>query len=85
MTPKISIIILNWNGKKDTEECLNSIKNVDYDNYELIVVDNGSSDDSAEYLLKLFPEVIFIKNPKNYGFAEVAIVSAKRERVIVFM
>ncbi len=70
MTPKISIIILNWNGKKDTEECLNSIKNVDYDNYELIVVDNGSSDDSAEYLLKLFPEVIFIKNPKNYGFAE---------------
>lgn len=40
--PKVSIIILNWNGLNDTIECLESIKKIDYPNYETIVIDNGS-------------------------------------------
>ena len=46
--PKVVIIILNWNGWKDTIECLESVFRIDYPNYQVIVIDNGSTDDSIE-------------------------------------
>lgn len=46
--PKVSIIILNWNGWKDTIECLESLYQITYPNYDVIVVDNGSEDKSTE-------------------------------------
>jgi len=46
MNPKVSIIILNWNGWEDTIECLESLYQITYPNYNVIVVDNGSEDDS---------------------------------------
>jgi GT2 family glycosyltransferase len=46
--PKVAIIILNWNGWKDTIECLESVFRNTYPNYQVIVVDNGSTDDSME-------------------------------------
>jgi len=46
--PKVTIIILNWNGWKDTVECLESLYRITYPNYEVIVVDNGSKDDSVQ-------------------------------------
>ena len=46
--PSVSIIILNWNGWLDTVECLESIYNLNYSNYQVIVVDNNSSDDSIQ-------------------------------------
>jgi GT2 family glycosyltransferase len=48
MNPKVAIIILNWNGWKDTIECLESVFRIDYPNYQVIVIDNGSTDDSIE-------------------------------------
>jgi len=48
MNPKVSIIILNWNGWKDTIECLESLYQIIYSNYDVIVVDNGSEDESIE-------------------------------------
>lgn len=45
--PKVAIIILNWNGWKDTIECLESVYQNTYPNYDVIVVDNGSKDDSV--------------------------------------
>ena len=48
MDPKISIIILNWNGWEDTIECLESLYRITYPNYDAIVVDNGSEDESIE-------------------------------------
>jgi len=44
--PKVTIIILNRNGWKDTIECLESVFRIDYTNHQVIVVDNGSTDDS---------------------------------------
>lgn len=70
MDPKVAIIILNWNGKKDTIECLESLKQVTYPNYEILLVDNGSTDKSVEYFRELYPEIDIIKNEKNLGFAE---------------
>lgn len=68
---KVSIVILSYNSKKYFEGCLCSIKNQTYKNLELIVVDNGSTDGSREYIElqsknNLF---IFIKNSKNIGYA----------------
>ncbi|WP_048150681.1 glycosyltransferase family 2 protein [Palaeococcus ferrophilus] len=46
--PRVSIIILNWNGWRDTIECLESLYRITYPNYDVIVVDNGSEDDSVQ-------------------------------------
>jgi hypothetical protein len=65
---KVSIIILNWNGRENLRNCLNSIKrNTGYPAYEVIVVDQGSTDGSVEMLEGEFPWVRVIKNPRNYG------------------
>ncbi|WP_457754607.1 glycosyltransferase family 2 protein [Thermococcus sp.] len=48
MYPRVSIIILNWNGWKDTIECLESLYRITYPNYDVIVVDNGSKDNSIQ-------------------------------------
>lgn len=68
--PKVSVIILSWNGLKDTIECLDSVKKIDYPNYEIIVVDNGSTDGSPEEIARLFPEITLIRNKENLGYAE---------------
>lgn len=51
-TPRVSIVILNWNGWKDTIECLESLYRIQYPNYDVIVIDNGSMDGSVESILK---------------------------------
>lgn len=48
MEPKVSIIVLNWNNWPDTIECLESLFQINYSNYDVILVDNGSDDDSIE-------------------------------------
>ena len=68
--PKVSIIILNWNGLEDTIECLESLKKINYPNYEVIIVDNGSEGNDAQVLEEKFGDYIhLIKNNRNYGFA----------------
>jgi len=47
---KVAVIILNYNGWQDTIECLESVLRNDYPNYQVIVVDNGSPDNSMEYI-----------------------------------
>ena len=67
--PKVSIIVLNWNGKEDTLKCLESVLQIDYPNFELITVDNGSSDGSANAIRLRFPEVIVLETGTNLGYA----------------
>ncbi|MEK6978356.1 MAG: glycosyltransferase family 2 protein [Candidatus Hydrothermarchaeota archaeon] len=67
---KASIIVLNWNGRELTRNCLRSIKEeTDHPDYEVIVVDNGSTDGSQEMLKREFPWARLIENPTNLGFA----------------
>jgi len=71
MDTKVSIIILNWNGLENTTQCLESLKKTIYPNYEVIVVDNGSTHDDAQVLKERFSDYIhLIENDRNYGFAE---------------
>lgn len=65
----ISVIILNFNGKRYLEKCLSSLESQTYRDFEVIVVDNASSDGSVDYLKAGFPLVRIVENKKNLGFA----------------
>src|SRR3989338_8103823 len=66
----LSVIIVNWNTKKLLEDCLRSIFKFTKDvSFEVIVVDNGSSDGSQAIVEKKFPQVKLIPNKDNLGFA----------------
>jgi len=69
MTPRICIILLNWNGKNNTLECLESLAKVDYSPFTTIVIDNGSTDDSILAIRTAFPHVPILETGTNLGFA----------------
>ena len=69
LKPLISIIIVNYNGKKWLDKCLNSLEQQTYPHLEIIVVDNASTDDSSLYIQKNFPSVSLVQSHKNLGFA----------------
>jgi GT2 family glycosyltransferase len=75
--PLVSIIIINYNGKLYLEKCLESIKKINYDNLEIIVVDNNSTDGTMEFLVQNYPSVITLKLDQNYGFAKPNNMAAK--------
>ncbi|MDG7041726.1 MAG: glycosyltransferase family 2 protein [Nitrososphaerota archaeon] len=68
--PKVTIVILNWNGLNDTIECLESLKQINYCNYEIIVVDNGSAGNDVKVLEEKYSSYArIIANGQNLGFA----------------
>lgn len=71
--PSVAIVIVNYNNYLDTIECLESLKSIDYKNYSVFLVDNGSQNESVKYLSKYittFPkEVFLLTTEKNLGFA----------------
>lgn len=75
---KASIVILNWNGLADTVECIESLRKISYPNYEIIIVDNASSNNEAETIQKKYPEAIVIKNPNNEGFCKGNNIGAQK-------
>jgi len=80
----ISVVIPNYNGAKYLKSCFKSIKKNSLAPGEIIVVDNGSTDNSVNLICRLFPQTIIIKNPKNFGFAKAAnqgIIKAKSKYV----
>jgi GT2 family glycosyltransferase len=70
MSPRIAIVILNWNGKKFLERFLPSVIKYSHDSAEVIIADNASSDDSIDYLKSAFPEIRIIQNNENGGFSK---------------
>jgi GT2 family glycosyltransferase len=66
--PGVCCVIVNWNGWRDTLDCLASLREQDYRNLQIIVVDNGSTDDSVERIRSAFPEVTLIETGQNLGF-----------------
>jgi len=70
VSPKVSIVILNYNGRKYLESFLPSVLASSYANKEVIVADNGSTDDSILFLKENFPHVRIILLPLNMGFSK---------------
>lgn len=69
-SPKVAIVILNWNGKNFLEKFLTSVLATSYENFEVVVSDNGSSDGSVDFIKQNFPQVKLILFDKNNGFAK---------------
>jgi GT2 family glycosyltransferase len=69
LVSKVCLILLNWNGWRDTSACLSSLQHLNYENCRIVVVDNGSTDDSCARLRNAFPSVEVIQTGKNLGFA----------------
>jgi len=67
--PKVVIITLNWNGGNDTIECVESLKRLNYPNYHIVVVDNGSTDGSVSAFKAQYPNLTIIENGCNLGYA----------------
>ena len=67
--PAVVIVLLNWNGWRDTHACLGSLAGLDYPNYEVVVVDNASTDGSEAELRKRHPKLTLLQSGANLGFA----------------
>lgn len=67
--PSVSVLVLNWNGRSLLPACLPPLLAQRYPHYQVILVDNASSDDSAAYVAAHFPQVHIIRLPQNLGFA----------------
>lgn len=66
---KITVIVLNWNGKEDTLRCLASLQAVTTP-HTVVVVDNGSTDDSVTAIARDFPKTVILQTGQNLGYAE---------------
>ncbi|MCL0036174.1 glycosyltransferase family 2 protein [Dehalococcoidia bacterium] len=66
---KVSVIVVNFNGMSHLEVCISSILNQTYRDFEIIFVDNGSTDGSLDYARRRFPELIVVANRDNLGYA----------------
>src|SRR5690606_10813637 len=64
----VAIILLNWNGFDYTKACIESLRQITYPHWQVILVDNGSTDGSLEKLEALFPEAVFLASSENIGF-----------------
>lgn len=69
-TKFISVIIVNWNGIQHLKECFESLSKQTIKDYEIILVDNGSTDGSVNFVEREFPHVKIITLNKNYGFCK---------------
>ena len=63
----VSAIVLSYNRKEDTLKCLESLNKQSYPNIEIVILDNGSKDGSADAIAESFPKYTLIRMPKNYG------------------
>lgn len=68
MGAKVSVVILNYNTKQFLEQFLDSVLATDYDNFEVVMADNGSTDGSCEFVKEKYPSVRLIELKENYGF-----------------
>jgi len=85
--PLVSVIIINWNAKKFLKDCIDSIQLQSFTDFEIILVDNASTDDSINFVKKNFPSVKIIENKENLGFAEgnnVGIVNSTGKIIAFF-
>ena len=85
-TPLVSIIILNYNAGNLLLNCIESLSKLTYENVELVVVDNNSTDNSQNECKKIFPQIKLIQNKENVGYCggnNVGIKEAKGEFLVI--
>jgi GT2 family glycosyltransferase len=68
--PKVAVVILNYNGRKMLEQFLPSVIEYTELSYEIVVADNGSTDDSCNFIKENYPQITLLKSPVNEGFSK---------------
>jgi GT2 family glycosyltransferase len=84
--PLVSVVVVNLNGRRFLDGLMASLEVQDYEPFEIILVDNGSSDDSVDFVRETFPDVKVIALPDNVGFAQgnnVGIDAATGQHIVV--
>ena len=79
-TPKLSVVVVNWNGRRWIRRCLQHLQTQDFRDFETLVVDNGSDDGSLEIISNEYPEVKLLARRENIGFAAANNYAAKIAR-----
>jgi GT2 family glycosyltransferase len=69
-TPLVYVIVLNYNGVDWLKACLTSLLATAYDNFEILLVDNDSTDESVSFVRTAFPQINLVQNNRNLGFSE---------------
>lgn len=80
ISPKVSLIISNFNGKDMLRDCLNSLIKLNYPNYEIIVVDAASTDGTQEMIKKEFGDVILIEGNERFGIGEAINIGISKSK-----
>ena len=86
--PAVSVIVLNWNGIRYTIPCLKSLKQQSYKDFEIVVVDNGSTKDDSVEVLKRTKGIKLVLNSENLGFAggnNVGVRASSATRYVAFL
>ena len=88
--PRCSIVILNWNGKHHLKPCFETLRELDYpsDKYEVVLVDNGSTDGSLEEMREDHSWVKLVENAENAGFSKgcnQGVKASSSPDVVVFL
>ena len=65
--PYVALVVLNWNNAGDTLRCLASLEALTYPNYGLLVVDNGSTDDSVQRIRAVYPTVTLLETGRTWA------------------
>ncbi len=68
VSPRVAIVMLSWNGREDTLACLDSLANLSYPQWFVVVVDNGSTDGSADAVAASHPDAVLVRLGRNHGF-----------------
>lgn len=86
-SPLVSIIIVNWNGLRWLSDCFGSLAKQDYQNYEIIFVDNASKDESVAWVKKHYPKTKICINKENLGFSDANNVGYRvtRGKYVLFL
>lgn len=86
MTPRVTVIIPNWNGVRFLRTCLSSLRRQTYEGFKTVLVDNGSTDDSLSLVAENFPEVTTISLGENCGFSaavNAGIAASDTEHIVL--
>ncbi len=67
-SPLIGIVVVNWKSPADTLRCLAAVQSSNYNNYHIVVVENGSRDDSVSILCQTYPKLDLLVSPENLGY-----------------
>src|SRR5438552_18186470 len=78
----VSVVVLNYNGREHLDACVSSLLELAFpkEQLEIIVVDNGSTDGSVDFIKSRFPDVVLIQNEVNLGFSKAANLGAASAR-----